>query len=116
MAKRGQLPGAIKTGGRWKIPTAADMKLTDAEGPENLSSSDELSGVPANKKDQALRCLGTIQDFEQPSFAEDRREQKQLLYTQPATMSPGGRSSDGWQDIETGGCSAWWMGVAAEDS
>ena len=64
MCKDGQLPGAIKNGSRWKIPSAAHPKLAETEGPENLINSDELSGVPADKRDQALRRLGIIQDFE----------------------------------------------------
>jgi len=69
MCRDGQLPGAVKNGSRWKIPTAAHPKLAEAEGPQNLLNSDELSGVPANKRDEAIRRLGTIQDFER--FAAD---------------------------------------------
>jgi len=78
MCRDGQLPGAVKNGSRWKIPADAHPKLAETEGPENLINSDELSGIPVYKRDEALRRLGTIQDFERfvgVLFREDRERQ-----------------------------------------
>ncbi len=64
MCIEGRLAGAVKSGNRWKVPPAADPKLLAAVTEGTMVDSDELSGVPANKRNEALQRLGIIQDFE----------------------------------------------------
>lgn len=64
MCTTGKFSGAIKEAGRWHIPVDADERLQGTDGPVKLANSAELADVPAAKRDEALRRLGHIRQFE----------------------------------------------------
>lgn len=55
-----KLPGAKKTGSRWKIPLTAHPKLAGADQRVDMLPS----SVPVNKREEAIRRLGIIRSFE----------------------------------------------------
>lgn len=60
--REGIYPGACKIAGRWKISPDADPKLAELKGPQDLL--EPLQNIPVKKRDEAIRRLGIIQDFE----------------------------------------------------
>jgi len=64
MCRAGKFKGAVKSGGQWRIPLAADARLCGIKGPEDMLQSRELLDVPANKREDAIRKVGFIQAFE----------------------------------------------------
>jgi len=77
MCKRGKLPGAVKVGSRWKIPPAAHPKLAHVEAKDKIIDSQELHDVPANKRDDALKRLGIIREFERFAAIVERQGKTQ---------------------------------------
>ncbi len=92
LCEDGNLPGAVKVGGHWKIPRTADPRLAM---PENLPNLNELHNIPANKRDEALRCLGVIRDFERfvDAFAGKRSGALAIYVTQEKVTK---RSLERW--------------------
>lgn len=60
----GKLVGAIKVGGRWKVPISADARFADTAELAELTESAKLLDIPANKRTEAIRRLGLIKDIE----------------------------------------------------
>ena len=60
----GKLNGAAKVGGRWEVPVTADVRLLGIGGAKDSADSAELLGVPVRKRDEAVRRLGHIRQFE----------------------------------------------------
>jgi len=65
MCANDDLPGAVRNGSQWFIPVTAHPKLAAAGHTQKLTDSAELQGVPADKRKEAIRKLGLIQEFEQ---------------------------------------------------
>lgn len=64
MCKNGKLAGAVSNNGQWRIPVDSDVKFRGVTAPEDLLSSEGLIDIPAKKREEALRRLGFIQEFE----------------------------------------------------
>ena len=60
----GKLIGAAKVGSCWKVPATADARLLGISAAKDSADSAELLGVPIRKRDEAVRRLGHIQEFE----------------------------------------------------
>lgn len=73
MCIRGKLPSAIKVGSRWKIPTTAHPKLARTKLDDKPIDSQELGEVPADKRDEALRRLGVVKEFEKFAATVERQ-------------------------------------------
>ena len=65
MCDSGKLTGAFKDKGVWRIPVDADPRLGRATVEKKMEDSDELSGLRANSRKQALKRLGLITAFEE---------------------------------------------------
>ncbi len=65
MCDKGKLPGAYKDGGVWRIPVGADPRLVLSVVEKKLADSNELSGIRADRREQALKKLGLIEQFEE---------------------------------------------------
>ena len=70
--RAGLYPGACKVAGRWKIPPDADPKLAEAEGPQDLLEG--LGNIPVKKRNEAIRRLGILKDFEKFHAVVSRHE------------------------------------------
>jgi len=68
MCIEGELPGAVRTGGRWKIPATAHPRLVRNK-PAKILPHTELLGIPADKREEAIRRLGVVKDFERFAIA-----------------------------------------------
>jgi len=68
LASRGKLPGAKKENGRWLVPRSAHPALA-ADVPIEVKA---LEGLPASKREQAIRRLGIISDFERFRAAAEK--------------------------------------------
>ncbi|MCE5184956.1 MAG: DDE-type integrase/transposase/recombinase [Planctomycetaceae bacterium] len=64
MCVKGKLPGAVCSGGQWKIPVTADSRLLGVKAPEQLSLDVDLTDVPKHKRDEAVRRRGIIEQAE----------------------------------------------------
>ena len=65
MCANDDLPGAVKNGSQWFIPVTSHSKLAAAGHTQKLTDSAELQNVPADKRKDAIRKLGLLQEFEQ---------------------------------------------------
>lgn len=63
MCKSGALKGARKEGGSWLIPVTADARLRGIQSSDDLSKQVDLGDVSETKRQEALRRLGTIEEF-----------------------------------------------------
>jgi putative transposase len=61
----GKMAGAKRTQQGWRIPIAADSRLSGIKSPEQLSLDVDLTDVPAHKRDEAIRRRGIIEMAEQ---------------------------------------------------
>ncbi|MBW8017088.1 MAG: DDE-type integrase/transposase/recombinase [Planctomycetes bacterium] len=64
LCREGRLAGAVNRNGQWSIPAAADAKFSGVKMPEDLLSIEGLHDIPVKKRDEALKRLGFIQEFE----------------------------------------------------
>ncbi|MCK9243646.1 MAG: transposase domain-containing protein [Dehalococcoidales bacterium] len=62
MCLEGKLRGAVKDGSDWRIPLAADARLSCCAG--KAEEADQLLDVPAKKRNEALTRLGLVQEAE----------------------------------------------------
>jgi len=72
MIRRGQLPGAAKVDGRWLIPIESHPDLA-AGGADRHIKSAELENVSPAKREDALRKLGLIVEFESYAAGAERQ-------------------------------------------
>jgi hypothetical protein len=68
---RGKVSGAIKRAGSWMIPASFDPRLCEVKGPEQQTGKDTLLDIPADKRDEAIRRLGTIKEAD--AFSREGR-------------------------------------------
>ncbi len=64
MCRSGKLRGAKKTAGIWALPLRGDPRLSDIYFPEHLTKQIDPSAIAGEKKDQALKRLGLVKQFE----------------------------------------------------
>lgn len=84
MCLSGDLTGASKDGGSWRIPISAHPRLYGVKSPDHLSGELDMFDIPAHKKDAALKRLGLIGKFEDYAArmvqgGNSRTESKQLF-------------------------------------
>ena len=72
--REGVFSGACKVGNRWKIPPDADPKLAENIASQDSPNLNELHNIPKKKRDEAVRRLGIIRDFEDFYGTLHRRE------------------------------------------
>ncbi len=60
----GRVRGACKNGRRWLVPASYDQRLTDPDAIQKTDNTDVLSSISAEKRDEAMQRLGTVQQFE----------------------------------------------------
>ncbi len=63
LCREGKLAGAERAGGKWRIPTTAEPALAVAESKDHDPA--ELAAIAKHKRDEAVRRLGIIKDFEE---------------------------------------------------
>jgi len=63
MCDEGKVAGAIKQSGRWKVPADSDPRLCIA-AKLNTATAEQLSDLPIRKKEDALKKLAVITEFE----------------------------------------------------
>jgi len=64
LCREGRLAGAVNNNGQWSIPASADAKFSGVKMPADLLSAEGLIDIPVKKRDEALKRLGLIQEFE----------------------------------------------------
>jgi putative transposase len=62
LCQHGEFEGAVKVGSRWKLPAPAAGK-ENTKGQQKIIDSDELMNVPADKRMEAIKRLGIIEEF-----------------------------------------------------
>jgi len=63
MCQCGELAGAVKKNGSWRVPVTADPRLAGIAIPNQLTRLADIEQVPAHKRDEALKRLGLINQF-----------------------------------------------------